>query len=131
MVRSEALKKAQKLYRQKNREHLYNRNREYNRVYALTNYDDDAKKKKNEYYLKNRNYINKDFSKDLVVMQAPAAVLAAIDLYLIESKKVRSLFLAVSRGLTSFTIKFLFIFEFKNISLKLKFFFEKKEIDFI
>jgi hypothetical protein len=66
MVRSEALKKAQKLYRQKNREHLNNRNREYNRVYALTNYDDDAKKKKNEYYLKNRNYINKDFSKDLV-----------------------------------------------------------------
>ena len=52
MVRSEALKKAQKLYRQKNREYPNNRNREYSRVYALTNYDDDAKKKKNEYYLK-------------------------------------------------------------------------------
>ena len=66
MVRSEALKKAQRIYRQKNREHLNNRNREYNRVYALTNYNDDAKQKKKEYYFKNRNYTNKEFSKDLI-----------------------------------------------------------------
>ena len=65
-MRSEALKRAQKLYRQRNREHLNNKNREYNRIYNKEHYDEDAKQKKKEYYLKNRNYINKDFSKDLV-----------------------------------------------------------------
>ncbi len=66
MVRSEALKKAQKIYRQKNREHLNNRNREYTRDYNRSHYDDDAKQKKKEYYFKNRNYTNKEFSKDLI-----------------------------------------------------------------
>ena len=66
MVRSEALKKAQQIYRQKNREHLNNRNREYNRIYNKTHYDDNAKQKKKEYYFKNRNYTNKEFSKDLI-----------------------------------------------------------------
>ncbi len=65
-MRSEALKRAQKLYRQRNREHLNNKNREYNRNYNKAHYDEDAKQQKKEYYLKNRNYINKDFSKDLV-----------------------------------------------------------------
>jgi len=66
MVRSEAMKKAQKLYRQRNRERYNNKVREYNRVYNKTHYDDDAKTKKSEYYYKNRNYTNKEFSKDLI-----------------------------------------------------------------
>ncbi len=65
-MRSEALKRAQKLYRERNRERYNNRVREYNRNYNKTHYDEEAKQQKREYYLKNRNYTNKDFSKDLV-----------------------------------------------------------------
>ena len=66
MVRTEALKKAQKLYRQKNRERIAETSRITMRIYMKEHYDNDAKQRKKEYYLKNRNYINKDFSKDLV-----------------------------------------------------------------
>lgn len=68
MSRTDALKKAQKLYRERNRERYNNRVREYNRVYNKTHYDEDAKLKKSEYYFKNRNYTNKEFSKDLIKM---------------------------------------------------------------
>tara|TARA_R100000935_G_C2811528_1_gene155189 strand:- start:926 stop:1144 length:219 start_codon:yes stop_codon:yes gene_type:complete len=66
MVRSEALKKAQQVYRQKHRERLNVKVREYKRVYAKNHYDEDEKQKRKQYYLMNRNYINKDFSKDLI-----------------------------------------------------------------
>ena len=66
MGRSEALKKAQKLYREKNRERLNINVREYNRVYKKKHYNEDEKQKKKEFYLINRNYINKEFSKDLI-----------------------------------------------------------------
>ena len=68
MSRSEALKKAQKLYRERNRERYNNNVREYNRVYNKNHYDEEAQKKKSAYYFKNRNYINKEFSKDLIKM---------------------------------------------------------------
>ena len=66
MPRSEALKQAQKLYRERNKERIAEQSRITMRKYMKEHYDDEAKKKKREYYLKTRNYKNKEFAKDLI-----------------------------------------------------------------
>lgn len=66
MPRSEALKRAQKLYREKNKERIAETSRISMRTYMKEHYDDEAKRKKREYYFKTRNYKNKEFAKDLI-----------------------------------------------------------------
>jgi len=70
MVRSEAMKKAQKKYRQVNKERYNNNVREYNRKYMLEHYDEKAKQYKKDYYFKNKNYTNKNFAADLIKLFA-------------------------------------------------------------
>ena len=71
MPRTEAVKISQKKYYEKNKTKINKnlvakRNKGEFAEYMRTIYDDRAKEKKKLYYLKNRNYKNKDFSKDLI-----------------------------------------------------------------
>ena len=70
----------------------------------------------------------KNFSSFSVVTQAPAFVLLASDLYFIESKNDKSVFLASSKDLISFINKLSSILVFGNNLSNLKFFFLKKNL---
>ena len=70
--------------------------------------------------------LGKNCSSSLVVIQAPAFVMIAEFLYLIESKKLRSFSLAFSRGFISLILKFFFKLIFEYILLIFIFFFLKK-----
>lgn len=61
-TRTPALKLAQRRYYEKNKLKV----NKYSRDKLKSSYDDDAKLKKKEYYLKNRNYQDKTFHNDLI-----------------------------------------------------------------
>ena len=55
MPRSEALKKAQILYRARHKDRIRIKSNVANRIYLKAHYDDEAKAKKKAYYLKNKH----------------------------------------------------------------------------
>ena len=63
-----------------------------------------------------------------VVIQALPLVFSAWDLYLIESKNVKSFFLAKFNGLIFSTLNFIRFFNLGKIEFIVKFFFLKKKI---
>ena len=65
MPRSEALKKAQILYRARHKDRIRIKCNVAGRIYQKAHYDDEAKAKKKEYYWKNKNYKDKTFHIDL------------------------------------------------------------------
>ena len=60
--------KGQARYYQKNKRLIYEKTREYNLEYKRMNYTEEKKKEKSDYYFRNRNYRNLNFSKDIVKM---------------------------------------------------------------
>ena len=68
-----------------------------------------------------KQFLGKKFSKFFVVMHATALVFDARSLYLIELKKVKSLFVALSNVLISYILIFIdFFVKFSKSSCKLK-----------
>tara|TARA_R110002153_G_scaffold238518_1_gene392887 strand:- start:266 stop:532 length:267 start_codon:yes stop_codon:yes gene_type:complete len=64
--RAESFRVACSKYYHNNKEIIYKRNKAYIIEYNRLHYNDEKKQKKSEYYFKNRNYKNLNFSKDIV-----------------------------------------------------------------
>jgi len=64
--RAESFRVASSKYYHNNKEKIYKRNKDYIVEYQRLNYTEEKKKQKSEYYFKNRNYRNLNFSNDIV-----------------------------------------------------------------
>ena len=60
--------KGQARYYYKNKALINKRNKDYIVEYQRLHYNEEKKKQKSEYYFKNRNYRNLNFSRDIVKM---------------------------------------------------------------
>lgn len=66
--RAESFRISSSKYYHKNKTIINQRNKAYITKYQRLHYNDEKKQKKSEYYFKNRNYRNLNFSKDIVKM---------------------------------------------------------------
>tara|TARA_R110002153_G_scaffold57918_2_gene159089 strand:- start:211 stop:477 length:267 start_codon:yes stop_codon:yes gene_type:complete len=66
--RAESNRVACSKYYHNNKEIIYKRNKDYIIEHQRLNYTEERKQHKKDYYFKNRNYKNLNFSKDIVKM---------------------------------------------------------------